>query len=169
VRVSAISYRHGVCRGRLFADGETVVQDVDCIRESYPGFETALEEFVNPKRMLSRLGSLVHFRPRCARKSDRDERRLIREEPCYRVHRVVAIDGPARVGKSSVLSAGTPSRFAYVNSEQCIVRSRGMFSRTGLIRMIAMDRGVSKRRRLIARSKTIIAHLNKRSDPSAFA
>jgi 3-phosphoshikimate 1-carboxyvinyltransferase len=37
----------------LFADGETVVQDVDCIRESYPGFETALEEFVNPKRMLS--------------------------------------------------------------------------------------------------------------------
>jgi 3-phosphoshikimate 1-carboxyvinyltransferase len=35
----------------LFADGETIVQDADCIRESYPGFETALEEFVNPKRM----------------------------------------------------------------------------------------------------------------------
>jgi 3-phosphoshikimate 1-carboxyvinyltransferase len=34
----------------LFADGETVVQDVDCIRESYPGFEIALEEFMNPKR-----------------------------------------------------------------------------------------------------------------------
>jgi len=29
------------------------VQDVDCIRESYPGFETALEEFMNPKRMRS--------------------------------------------------------------------------------------------------------------------
>jgi 3-phosphoshikimate 1-carboxyvinyltransferase len=37
----------------LFADGETIVQDVECIRESYPGFETALEEFINPKRMLS--------------------------------------------------------------------------------------------------------------------
>ncbi len=35
----------------LFAEGETIVQDVDCIRESYPGFETALEEFMNPKRM----------------------------------------------------------------------------------------------------------------------
>src|SRR5713226_6709059 len=35
----------------LHADGETVVQDVDCVRESYPGFEEALEEFINPKRM----------------------------------------------------------------------------------------------------------------------
>jgi 3-phosphoshikimate 1-carboxyvinyltransferase len=35
----------------LFADGETIVQDADCVRESYPGFETALEEFTSPKRM----------------------------------------------------------------------------------------------------------------------
>ena len=35
----------------LFADGETIVQDADCVHESYPGFETALEEFANPKRM----------------------------------------------------------------------------------------------------------------------
>src|ERR1700730_11114821 len=35
----------------LFADGETVVQDADCIRESYPGFENALDQFVSPKRM----------------------------------------------------------------------------------------------------------------------
>ena len=35
----------------MFADGETVVQDVDCIRESYPGFENALDEFINAKRM----------------------------------------------------------------------------------------------------------------------
>jgi 3-phosphoshikimate 1-carboxyvinyltransferase len=34
----------------LFADGETIVQDAACIRESYPGFEVALEEFINPKR-----------------------------------------------------------------------------------------------------------------------
>src|SRR5881396_752395 len=37
----------------LFADGETIVQDADCIRESYPGFETALEEFTSQKRMRS--------------------------------------------------------------------------------------------------------------------
>jgi 3-phosphoshikimate 1-carboxyvinyltransferase len=37
----------------LFAEGETIVQDVDCIRESYPGFEAALDEFMNPKRMRS--------------------------------------------------------------------------------------------------------------------
>ena len=35
----------------LFAEGETVVQDAECIRESYPGFETMLDEFTNPKRM----------------------------------------------------------------------------------------------------------------------
>jgi 3-phosphoshikimate 1-carboxyvinyltransferase len=35
----------------LFAEGETIVQDVECIRESYPGFEAVLEEFTNPKRM----------------------------------------------------------------------------------------------------------------------
>ena len=35
----------------LFAEGETVVQDSECIRESYPGFETMLEEFTNLKRM----------------------------------------------------------------------------------------------------------------------
>ncbi len=35
----------------LFAEGETVIQDAECIRESYPGFETMLEEFTNPKRM----------------------------------------------------------------------------------------------------------------------
>jgi 3-phosphoshikimate 1-carboxyvinyltransferase len=37
----------------LFAEGETVVQDVECVRESYPGFEAALEEFMNPDRARS--------------------------------------------------------------------------------------------------------------------
>src|SRR6202008_433588 len=37
----------------LFAEGETIIQDAECIRESYPGFETALEEFVSPKRARS--------------------------------------------------------------------------------------------------------------------
>jgi len=35
----------------LFADGETIVQDADCVRESYPGFDVVLEKFTNPKRM----------------------------------------------------------------------------------------------------------------------
>ena len=35
----------------LHADGETVIQDVECVRDSYPGFEDTLEEFMNPKRM----------------------------------------------------------------------------------------------------------------------
>jgi 3-phosphoshikimate 1-carboxyvinyltransferase len=35
----------------LFAEGETIVQDAECIGESYPGFETVLEEFTNSKRM----------------------------------------------------------------------------------------------------------------------
>ena len=34
----------------LFAEGETIVQDVECVRESYPGFEAALEEFMSPKQ-----------------------------------------------------------------------------------------------------------------------
>jgi 3-phosphoshikimate 1-carboxyvinyltransferase len=33
----------------LFAEGETTVQDVECVREYYPGFEAALEEFMSPK------------------------------------------------------------------------------------------------------------------------
>src|SRR5947207_11833014 len=35
----------------LFAEGETIVQDAECIRQSYPAFGTVLEEFSNPKRM----------------------------------------------------------------------------------------------------------------------
>src|SRR5215831_13820675 len=46
----------------LFAEGETIIQDAECIRESYPGFEAVLEEFTNPKRMQIRtpvIGSLA--------------------------------------------------------------------------------------------------------------
>ena len=35
----------------LFADGETIVQDAQCVHESYPEFDKALEEIVNPKRI----------------------------------------------------------------------------------------------------------------------
>ena len=35
----------------LFADGETIVQDAQCVHESYPDFAKALEEIANPKRV----------------------------------------------------------------------------------------------------------------------
>ncbi len=35
----------------LFADGETIVQDAQCVQESYPDFGKALDEFMNPKRV----------------------------------------------------------------------------------------------------------------------
>jgi 3-phosphoshikimate 1-carboxyvinyltransferase len=35
----------------LFADGETVVQDAQCVQESYPDFADSLEDIVNPKRV----------------------------------------------------------------------------------------------------------------------
>ncbi|MEP6956543.1 MAG: 3-phosphoshikimate 1-carboxyvinyltransferase [Chthoniobacterales bacterium] len=34
----------------LFADGETIVQDAQCVHESYPEFGAALEAITNPKR-----------------------------------------------------------------------------------------------------------------------
>ena len=53
IHASNIRYLNSVHgRGKvLFAEGETIIQDAECIRESYPGFEAVLEEFTNPKRM----------------------------------------------------------------------------------------------------------------------
>lgn len=34
----------------MFAEGETIVQDAECVLESYPAFEKTLDEFVSPKR-----------------------------------------------------------------------------------------------------------------------
>ncbi len=50
----------------LFAEGETIIQDADCIRESYPGFEKALEDFISPRRMRTStpvIGTLVPAAP----------------------------------------------------------------------------------------------------------
>jgi 3-phosphoshikimate 1-carboxyvinyltransferase len=33
----------------MFAEGETVIQDVDCVATSYPGFEKTLADLINPK------------------------------------------------------------------------------------------------------------------------
>ena len=33
----------------IFAEGETIIQDVDCVTTSYPGFEKMLNELTNPK------------------------------------------------------------------------------------------------------------------------
>src|SRR5881396_1143745 len=50
----------------LFADGETIIQDAECVRESYPGFEKALDEFMNPRRARTStpvIGSLAPAAP----------------------------------------------------------------------------------------------------------
>src|SRR3954470_19387371 len=50
----------------LFAEGETIIQDAECVRGSYPGFETALEEFISPRRVRSStpvIGTLVPAAP----------------------------------------------------------------------------------------------------------
>jgi len=50
----------------LFADGETIIQDAECVRESYPGFEKALEEFMSPRRARTStpvIGSLAPAAP----------------------------------------------------------------------------------------------------------
>ena len=49
----------------LFAEGETIIQDADCIRESYPGFEQALENLTSSKRIRTTtpvIGSLAAAR-----------------------------------------------------------------------------------------------------------
>ena len=35
----------------LFADGDTIVQDAQCVDESYPNFRDALDEIMNPKKV----------------------------------------------------------------------------------------------------------------------
>src|SRR6478672_5983369 len=50
----------------LFAEGETIIQDAECIRESYPGFEKALDEFISPRRARTStpvIGTLVPAAP----------------------------------------------------------------------------------------------------------
>jgi len=50
----------------LFADGETIIQDAESIRESYPGFEKKLDEFVSPRGVRTStpvIGTLVPAAP----------------------------------------------------------------------------------------------------------
>ena len=81
----------------MFADGETIIQDADCVRESYPGFETALDEFTDPKRMRAStpvIGSISPARLdegndvralRCAKRNGTNVvRRSTRSTSCHR-------------------------------------------------------------------------------------
>ena len=92
----------------LFADGETVVQDVAMRARSYPEFEKALERIHE-----SETRSHHHAGDQFAR---RPSRTLMRNES-RSGHRVIAIDGPAASGKSSVARAlAQRLGFVYVNS-----------------------------------------------------
>lgn len=43
----------------LFAEGETIIEDVDCIETSYPGFQSALQEIMNPRGGISHRTSAI--------------------------------------------------------------------------------------------------------------
>jgi 3-phosphoshikimate 1-carboxyvinyltransferase len=50
----------------MFAEGETVIQDVDCVATSYPGFQKTLNELANPKSFRTTtpvISLLSHPRP----------------------------------------------------------------------------------------------------------
>jgi 3-phosphoshikimate 1-carboxyvinyltransferase len=74
----------------LFAEGETVITNVDCVATSYPGFYQTLDRILKeppgPQTPV-----ISHFPPEP----------VAREHP----HIVIAIDGPAASGKSSVARA----------------------------------------------------------------
>ena len=116
----------------MFADGETIVQDVECVRESYPGFEKALDEFVSSKRTRLTtpvISSITPSKSRgmktgkhiaCVPKAKGpatvlDRRRVSRRESSG-PPRVIAIDGPAASGKSSVARELGETWLRYVNS-----------------------------------------------------
>lgn len=45
----------------LFAEGETVIQDVDCVATSYPGFEKMLDDIANPKGLRTTTRVITSF------------------------------------------------------------------------------------------------------------
>ena len=92
----------------MFADGETIIQDVECVRESYPGFEKTLDEFVTSKRVRVTTPVISSLTPA------QDRGRMSARGSAQRV---VAIDGPAASGKSSVArELARQIGFDYVNS-----------------------------------------------------
>ena len=100
----------------MFAEGETIIQDVDCVATSYPGFEKTLDESCQSKNLshhhaghqfalaLSPRGRLAAAAASLAMNSTTG-------------HKIIAIDGPAASGKSSVArELARRLGFAYVNS-----------------------------------------------------
>ena len=99
----------------MFAEGETVIQDVDCVATSYPGFEKTLtnssirKPFAPPRR------SSVRSRTLARRKISRGAASLAMNSTA--AHKIIAIDGPAASGKSSVArELARRLGFVYVNS-----------------------------------------------------
>ena len=100
----------------LFASGSTIIEDVACIRTSYPQFESILTHLQRGDRTLRHptpvISSLV------------GKRRTVSILPKVKI--VVAIDGPAASGKAA-LRGGFPSGSDFLTSipVRFIVRSPG--------------------------------------------
>ena len=95
----------------LFAEGETIIENVECVDTSYPGFELELKRFMSSK---------ISEGERTPTITSVTQKSQPRGTP--RIHRetgplVVAIDGPAASGKSSVARALAAGHgLAYINS-----------------------------------------------------
>lgn len=57
----------------LFGDGDSVIQDVDCIRESYPSFQETLDEICDPKKSRVTTPVITSLAPAVAARSDNEE------------------------------------------------------------------------------------------------
>ncbi len=86
----------------MFAEGQTLIEGAECIATSYPGFESALNRFIGGESEVAAIPVLS----RVPRKVG--ERLSIKKDDAEKpvsaavVPHVIAIDGPAASGKSSV-------------------------------------------------------------------
>ena len=89
----------------LFASGTTIIEDVGCVRTSYPQFESVLTH------LQSGDSTLWHPTPAISSLAERQRPILLISEE------VVAIDGPAASGKSSVAKkVSMRLGFSYIDS-----------------------------------------------------
>ena len=95
----------------LFAEGETVIENVDCVDTSYPGFELELKRFMSSKI------SEGERTPTISSVTKRSQPEGAPRTHLEQAPLVVAIDGPAASGKSSVARALAAAHgLTYINS-----------------------------------------------------
>ncbi|MGI8603033.1 MAG: 3-phosphoshikimate 1-carboxyvinyltransferase [Verrucomicrobiales bacterium] len=99
----------------LFADGETVIDDVECVDTSYPGFAKELQRFQSREVSQEIVTPVISHLPAPRPKS---KKRPVSSAACTPDPKaVIAIDGPAASGKSSIArQLAERLHFVHVNS-----------------------------------------------------